>query len=852
MRELLPALLQSLPLTPAETAALLGSGLPFESFIEAITANIGTGILRLFAGGEPTATHRWLAKLVRAGLLRTIVTTNFDCLIEAALADEGVTDLDRLYQSEHYEHIDWSEPRIRLIKIHGTVDDEASLAATIAGVAADPAVQKRMPVIEHVFGAAGGDPTIVLGYSCSDAFDIFPAIEAIANPGRVVHVEHASSFVVEDVSRAAARNPFHAYRGERLFCDTAELVRMLWERTVDQSRYDGHTATHPWRSRLDDWRRHIETTAGDGALELLAGTLCAQISDFPAALAHYRRGAEAATGPWRAANLLNAGAMLFDSSLRREARQTFEQAREEFRALANVPGEIDVLRRLAAVAQQDGRAVEACDSLIAALRLAEEHPKHVHPILGSQLLLDLAGMENSNGRHRDAVSHAQLAYEIANELGDLNTAIRALDASASAYGNLGEVADALGAHERAVTLARKLGNRFSEAIHLGKMASCLRMLDRLTEATVVCDEALALARVGGDRGGEHDALVESGNIALRQERHADARAAWTESLQIAEQLRDATRRGVSLGNLAACCEIDRDYDEAVRLHEAALAEFVRVHETKLIDDTQEAIAKLHLRRHDYARACDAFTAALEGYVRRADHKPDKVEELRQAVRHTSLAARAPEQIAGIMAERGAIEEAMQVCAIALEHARESGDLRRQARLAGELGSLEAAHGDPEHAIALGEDAVRLFRETGDIENAARALVNLGGAYERRGDDASAIRCYADALPEMDADRSREGDRVLRRCAVAIRRHRGRRPSKRHAFSGEPGQSATGSRRCHVERRQARCGARVFRPMRERLHADRGCLRNNPRDHQPGRDRLGARRRQRECRVRASA
>jgi hypothetical protein len=38
----------------------------------------------------PNTNHRWLAKLVRAGKLKTIYTTNFDQLIENALLIEGL------------------------------------------------------------------------------------------------------------------------------------------------------------------------------------------------------------------------------------------------------------------------------------------------------------------------------------------------------------------------------------------------------------------------------------------------------------------------------------------------------------------------------------------------------------------------------------------------------------------------------------------------------------------------------------------------------------------------------------------------------------------------------------------
>src|SRR5712692_2024911 len=47
-------------------------------------------ILDVFRSGMPNDYHLLAAKLTRAGLIKRIYTTNFDCLFERALAREGV------------------------------------------------------------------------------------------------------------------------------------------------------------------------------------------------------------------------------------------------------------------------------------------------------------------------------------------------------------------------------------------------------------------------------------------------------------------------------------------------------------------------------------------------------------------------------------------------------------------------------------------------------------------------------------------------------------------------------------------------------------------------------------------
>ena len=72
-----------------------------------------------FLGKSPTKAHEHLADLVAQGLVKIIVTTNFDQLMERALEDKGVSfdvvasaaDLEQVIPREH--------ANCRILKIHG-------------------------------------------------------------------------------------------------------------------------------------------------------------------------------------------------------------------------------------------------------------------------------------------------------------------------------------------------------------------------------------------------------------------------------------------------------------------------------------------------------------------------------------------------------------------------------------------------------------------------------------------------------------------------------------------------------------------------------------------------------------
>ena len=66
--------------------------LPPEFVAEIITNRIGKSyfeVLQVLEGDTPNLAHMWLATLAKAGLLKVIITTNFDTLIEKAFQQVG-------------------------------------------------------------------------------------------------------------------------------------------------------------------------------------------------------------------------------------------------------------------------------------------------------------------------------------------------------------------------------------------------------------------------------------------------------------------------------------------------------------------------------------------------------------------------------------------------------------------------------------------------------------------------------------------------------------------------------------------------------------------------------------------
>jgi hypothetical protein len=141
------------------------SGLGYSEILELLAPDAEgrrAYLAKHFEGKEPGEAHRLLAALAANGLIRVFVTTNFDRLLESALAERGITpivvtsddDLRRTTQREQAAsyvlkpHGDYLQQTIR-----NTPDELAKL---------DPGLEVEVQEVFDRFGV------VVLGYSGSD------------------------------------------------------------------------------------------------------------------------------------------------------------------------------------------------------------------------------------------------------------------------------------------------------------------------------------------------------------------------------------------------------------------------------------------------------------------------------------------------------------------------------------------------------------------------------------------------------------------------------------------------------------------------------------------------------------
>lgn len=460
---LIKALCERMEISEGQIQRVMNT-LPFEAFIETLANN--TPIDKIFdiydsemyqPAVEPNTTHVFLAKLVAEGKVKTIVTTNFDQLIEKALKREGKIegkDYEVLYREEEFRMINWAQDRVRLIKIHGSIHDKQAMAITLRQVAREKLSKARAGIIRHVFMEGKHDYVLILGYSCSDVFDLSPQIEVLKENLKAVWlVQHAGDPDVKDIREQTDKNPFRGFENsKRLYLDTDYLVKNLWDLAVHEP-YVVNNGPANWKEKVDEWYATSLQRRTEAIKYGIPGRLLYDVGEWRAAIRYSERALATSKtdNPNQAdgVTLANMGIAYAELGEYRKAINLFEKALEIFRRVGDVRGEARTLGNM--------------------------------------------GVVYANlGEYRKAIDLSEKALEIHRRMKDLGGEGKDLMNMGSAYADLGEQRKAIDLFEKVLEIYRRMGDVRGEGDVLGKMGIAYAKTDNKKKATECFQESRAV------------------------------------------------------------------------------------------------------------------------------------------------------------------------------------------------------------------------------------------------------------------------------------------------------------------------------------------------------------------------
>lgn len=176
-----------------------GDWLRFEGVTEAFSKTFDPDLtsLEIFqTDAKPNSNHRILAHLLEAG--HTVLTTNFDCLIEQACRDLGI-EIKVAFLPEHFKQNTIAQATndslpYPLCKLHGSIEDRASLQASLSRIGRNGMTfDQDSPIRRFLVSIIANHDVFVVGYSGTDDYDIVPLFIQTDSSASLLWIAHQSN-----------------------------------------------------------------------------------------------------------------------------------------------------------------------------------------------------------------------------------------------------------------------------------------------------------------------------------------------------------------------------------------------------------------------------------------------------------------------------------------------------------------------------------------------------------------------------------------------------------------------------------------------------------------------------------
>lgn len=501
--ELEKKILTALDINENDSSIILNSNIPFEFFIETIRNELSVDeILEIFSKGEPNTNHDLIAELVKAGFIKTILTTNFDLLIEKALTNKGLlqgTHFEVFSTEEDFGKISWADESIKIIKVHGCISNKDEMAITLNAVAKKSVCVNKNKVIENFFSHDINPNVIVIGYSCSDLFDISPQIEIIEKKGSEIffieHVNNSTDCNIENISLKGFKNPFKTFSGIRIKINADQFIKETWQTLFDKE-YQFKSFSTAWNENVTTWMSQSIQENSIGIKHQIPARLFYNIGEYKIAVKHYEQAIGIA---------------------QRENNQiTF------YSELGNL-----------------GMAFNALGKYADAKRCLEESVNACHDIgnmQGEISQLQALGNVYRNLREFDsAIKVYQRAISLA-EKEDLDGLCTSLGNMASIYTQKEQPDEALKCLQKGLAIAYHIGDKQSEGSMLCSIGIACFQMGITDKAIQFIQDSINTTRLLGDKQGECMALLNMSNVNLQESDYDKCLANATSSLQIAKAI----------------------------------------------------------------------------------------------------------------------------------------------------------------------------------------------------------------------------------------------------------------------------------------------------------------------------
>ncbi|MFX1276621.1 MAG: tetratricopeptide repeat protein [Promethearchaeota archaeon] len=757
--------------------------LPPEFVAEIITNRIGKSyfeVLQVLEGDTPNLAHLWLAILAKAGLLKAIITTNFDTLIEKAFEKIGVP-LKVLVNSREYENIekfeDSKEPCM-LLKLHGT--------ATLPDTCIDTLAQRKRGLHPNITQALDyiGTRTfwIFLGYSGADLEaepnylgirhrmnnspgfawlhlperDPLPVISELANlyganRGLIEHgvlpdwldecknilpenVQAPKSIILAGEKIQQIKNEKSEYIQEHALSwakkqGSAECALILCDIGVDSGFYD--IARSILLKLHEGVGEFTLTPIGNALVCQLLGEISRRFGEMEKTLKYHQ---DAAKYFQEANNLEGYHASAQDIANLKWQFGYFEEAEKDLynimeyhQKVNDNEGHVHALLDLSNLYRETDQYQKAMNLLNDAIKIAAKNGLEIlraHGILGKALI------ESELGEMEDAENLVLESIDIYTRLGDDNFLSEASRELSQIHFKRGEIQEALDILEKSRQSAILVGNK-SRIIRAERVkGEYLLKLGEYNEAVSVLNNSLKKANELGDFILIITIMQSLGLAHQSQGNVNEAKSIYQEAINKAEKNGlDVKAAGIKT-NLGIILEQSGEVENALHNYEEADKVFKRMGILESIAGSQGNLGNIHFRLGNYAEAQKYYEESMK---------------IAEKLQNIDVVLRTKYNIANVVLQSGDMEGAKMQYQQAIDLAKkyEQKGLKDmfQINYAGLLFQLEDYH----PALELYGNAYVSCIERKDYLQAGTAIYYAGLSYFRLNEVQKGIKLLEEAI-----------------------------------------------------------------------------------------------------------
>jgi CHAT domain-containing protein/uncharacterized protein HemY len=354
-------------------------------------------------------------------------------------------------------------------------------------------------------------------------------------------------------------------------------------------------------------------------------------------------------------------------------------------------------------------------------------------------LLDQAEQEYSRGQHQEAIALWHQAFQLFQDMGELESQMVTLNILASVYEQLGQRESVIQLLDSGLAVIRQLRNSPRERLgqwaiessFLGTVGLAYAGMEEHGQAAKLHQQALEIAQQIGDRTEEARALNNLGIAYRHQGEVQQAIRAYEQSLAVAEELADWERQVNALGNLANTYRLSGEYRQAIDLYERAIAIAQEIDSGQVftlnlfLANSYQALGGEYSDQGKYQQAL-VYLQRAHGITSSGfgNNTAFEIEILnRMGITYRNL---------------GQYQPALNVLQQALAIAHDIQDREMEGHVLGNLGNTYMNLGQFQQGFELHQASLRIAQELDDPLLESRALGNVGQAYALLGEVQQAI------------------------------------------------------------------------------------------------------------------